>query len=725
MVGKEKKSQKNTTQKHKSHFWSWITVKLAFTSVGLFLITFGVFSWLDLSSLPSPYELKENMSQQTTIIRDNNGQVLYRIYGDENRLSLNYEKIPEVVKNATIAIEDSDFYNHQGISIKSILRAALQNLKKDDITNYQGGSTITQQLIKNKLLAPEKSYQRKIREIILALWTEKIYSKQEILAMYLNEISYGGLNYGIQAAAQTYFNKPVADLTLGETAYLSGLPVSPSTFFLSNANPQLAKNRQRLVLQRMFKLAMISRKQMELAEKEKLVFAPQKVELLAPHFVMHVKQMLVERYGEEKTIRGGLDVTTTLDLDIQNKAEEIVKKQMENIKKSSNIRNAAVLVTDPQSGQILAMVGSVDYFDLENKGNVNVTTSLRQPGSVIKPVNYSYAFDHGYSPASIIDDSPVIYTSPNAKTYVPINYDGKFHGNVTIRSALANSYNIPAIKVLNSYGVVKMLDMGKKLGIESWEKTAPIGLSLTLGGLEVTMIDIARVYGTIANAGVRQELKSITTIRDYQNQDITSSFYQNEDISLLVGQVSAAESDNLQVISPLSAYWLTDILSDNRARQATFGSNSKLTIPKHKVAVKTGTSNNFRDNWTIGFTPDYLVAVWVGNNDGSFMNKRLVSGVTGAAPIWNEVMTNLLADSVPKDFAKPDGLTATTICAVDGLLTCANCPMEKVEYFPVNRAPTKACIFRPVAECDEAKIQSEGKTDEEKKSLLLNCPPTN
>lgn len=321
----------------------------------------------------------------------------------------------------------------------------------------------------------------------------------------------------------------------------------------------------------------------------------------------------------------------------------------------------------------------------------------------------------------MIEDAPVSYTVPGTKNYIPVNYDGKFHGNVTLRSALANSYNIPAVKVLNSYGVGKMLDLGKQMGIRSWDNSAPTGLSLTLGGLEVTMLDMAQAYGTFANAGKHKELKSISVILDYNNTDITNRFYQNETKNSSIGQVEASEEVNPQIISPLSAYWVTDILSDNHARQDAFGPYSKLVIPKYKVAVKTGTSNDFRDNWTIGFTPDYLVVVWVGNNDGSPMNKNLVSGVTGAAPIWNEIMTDLLAGSTPQEFTKPEGLIPVKICTFNGLLTCPNCPLENTEYFIPDKIPTKACFFRPSAECEEAKIQAEGKSNDERKILLTDC----
>jgi len=471
----------------------------------------------------------------------------------------------------------------------------------------------------------------------------------------------------------------------------------------------------------MEKLGMISREQKESALKESLVFAPQRIDIKAPHFVMYVKDLLVQKFGENKVTQGGLDVTTTLDLAIQNKAEEVAKKQIGEIKDLYNIHNSGVLVTHPQTGEILSMVGSVNYFDIENKGYVNVATSLRQPGSAIKPVNYAYAFDHNWTPGSTIEDAPIVYTAKGAtETYAPQNYDGKFHGVVTLRNALANSYNVPAVKLLNTYGVDKMLDLGMRMGIKSWNMDLPIGLSLTLGGAEVTMLDMGRIYGTIANLGIQKPLVAIKEIKDSNNQDITDQFFQEEKERNFISKAEASE--NTQVISPLSAYWLTDILSDNVARLPAFGPYAKLTVSKHKVAVKTGTSNSFRDNWTVGFTPDYLTAVWVGNNDGSFMNRNLVSGITGAAPIWNEIMTELLKNTPPKDFKVPQGLIPVKICATNGLLTCPYCPQEKVEYFTADKVPTKQCFFRSPQECDEARKQVEGKSDEERKQLLYGCP---
>lgn len=693
-----------------------------------FITLFGVgflFYWIVLKDIPSPSSLKEQSVPQTTIIRDRNGQVLFRIYKDANRVKLGWDDIPQVVKNATIAIEDAEFYKHHGISFHSIVRAFLFNVKQSDKNLYQGGSTITQQLVKNRLLGPQKNYLRKLREVILAPLVELTYKKNEILTMYLNEVGYGGPAYGIEAASQMYFNKPAKALSLAQASFLAGLPAAPTLFSPFGANPDMATSRQNQVLDRMVTLKMITRVQADEALKEPLNFAPQRIDIAAPHFVFFVKDALVQKFGEKMVNEGGLDVTTTLDLNIQKKAEEIEKKNVDELRDAYHITNAASMVTSPTTGEILAMVGSVDYFDTKNGGYVNVTNRLRQPGSSIKPVNYAAAFDHGFTPNTLIDDSPVVYTAPGSpEAYAPQNYDGKFHGTVTVRSALANSYNVPAVKTLYKIGVQTMVETGKKMGIESWNTPPTAGLSLTLGGSEVTMMDMARVFGTIANLGIKKDLKFIKEIKDGQGNQLTDKFFaQNQpqngkDESLVV---KAQAEENQQAISPIAAYWLTDILSDNVARLPAFGPYAKLTVPNHKVAVKTGTTNSYRDNWTIGFTPDYLVAVWVGNNDGSYMNRNLVSGITGAAPIWQEIMASLITDLPDKAFPKPEGLVPVKVCALNGLLMCPNCPQERTDYFPVDKVPTQQCYFKSKAECDQAKKDAEGKSDDEKKTILNGC----
>lgn len=721
---KRKKALSKTSSIKTSRTWSFLysprVKKFGVLTFGFSLAFCALLYFFIIKDLPSPTSLSSKQIPMTTQILDRNGKLLYRLYKDTNRIKLSWEEIPPVVKNATLAIEDAGFYNHPGISVKSIFRALLSNLGKNQITLYQGGSTITQQLVKNRLLSPEKSYERKLKEIILALWTERLYSKKDILHMYLNEVGYGGPAYGIEAASQMFFAKSAKELDLAQASFLAGLPASPTTFSPFGSNADLSYQRQSQVLERMFRLKMITKQEYEEAKNEKIAFAPQRIDIEAPHFVMFVKEQLINKLGEDMVTQGGLEIVTTLDLDIQHKTEDIVRNQIAQIKDRYKISNAAAVVTQPTTGEILAMVGSVDYFDTDNKGYVNATTALRQPGSSIKPINYGYAFDHGYTPNSVIEDAPVVYKAAGStESYAPVNYDGKYHGSVTLRMALANSYNIPAVKLLNKTGVDNMIEMGKAMGIRTWENIPQIGLSLTLGGAEVTMLDMARAYGTIANLGTGKELKIVKEIHDSNGTDM-AQILQNEEKGIsLVGKVHALE--NKQVLSPLSAWWLIDILSDNQARLPAFGPYAKLTVPNHKVAVKTGTTNNFRDNWTIGFTPDYLVAAWVGNNDGSFMNKNLVSGITGAAPIWNETMTALIVNQPPKDFPKPAGLIPVKICATNGLLTCPNCPMEKTEYFTVDKVPTQKCYFRPAGECEEAKKQLEGKSDEEKKALMANC----
>ncbi|KKS47177.1 hypothetical protein A3J20_05545 [Candidatus Gottesmanbacteria bacterium RIFCSPLOWO2_02_FULL_42_29] len=685
------------------------------------------FYFLVLKDLPDPHSLVLDKPPMTTIIRDRNGRVLYRVYNNANRVQLSWEEIPDVVKNSTIAIEDSGFYKHFGISIKAIARALINNLKEEDITFYQGGSTITQQLVKNRFFSPVKSYERKVKEIILSVWTEYIFTKEEILTMYLNTVGYGGPAYGIEAASQMYFGVSADNLTLSQAAFLAGLPAAPTTFSPFGSRPEISRLRQAAVLEKMLKLEMISEDKYLQAVNEDLSFIPQKIDIQAPHFVMYIKKELTDKLGEKVVEEGGLDVTTTLDLDVQTEAEEIVRHNLAELGVRYNINNAATLVTEPATGEILAMVGSVEYFDTENDGYYNAAIAPRQPGSSIKPVNYSFAFDHGYTPTSVILDAPVVYKTPGSReSYAPVNYDGKFHGNVTLRTALASSYNVPAVKLLEKIGVDNMVKTGIAMGIKSWENIPPIGLSLTLGGAEVTMLDMARAYGTIANLGVKKELRSVLAITDSNDIDITEEFYRDRNLAFVGSAQASGGMDEVpegtQVISPLSAYWLIDILSDNKARMPAFGSYARLSVPNHKIAVKTGTSNSFRDNWTIGFSPEYLVAAWVGNNDGSFMNKNLVSGITGAAPIWHDTMSYLLEGHEPKEFPKPEGLVPVKVCAVNGLLTCPNCPEEKIEYFTVDKVPTKQCFFRPASECDEAKKQAEGKSEEERKSLLSACP---
>ncbi len=615
-----------------------------------------------LQNLPNPKELSLREISQTTKIYDRNGFLLYQIYANENRTLVPLSLVPKDLINATIAIEDKDFYKNPGFDINAIARAAIADVSGKPI---QGGSTITQQLIKSTLLTPEISIERKIKELILAVWAEKTYSKNEILQMYFNQVPYGGATWGVEAASEVYFGKSVKDLSLAQSAFLAGMPQAPTTYSPYGENPNLWKKRQTEVLQKMHEQGYITPSQLENSLSEELSFLPPQIPIYAPHFVMYVKDFLVKKYGLPLVEKGGLSVTTSLDLKLQNEAQNIVKTEVDN-NFYLNLTNGAALITNPKNGDILAMVGSRDYND-PNGGNVNITTSLRQPGSSIKVITYATALSNGFTAATILDDSPVTYTSPGAPTYSPVNYDGAFHGRIPLRLAFANSFNIPAVKTLQKVGIVNMVDMGKKMGITTWGEPSQYGLAITLGAAEVKMTDMAEVYGTIANSGNKVNLDPVLKITDYQGS--------------LVYQKGAPEEKS--VIDRGIAFIIANILSDNKARSLAFGANSLLDIPNHTVSVKTGTSDNKRDNWTVGFTPSRLVAVWVGNNDNSPMSQNLASGITGAAPIWNKIMTMLLGNVSNATFKIPDNIIQKPCLGrieyfIKGTETLVNCKATPV-----------------------------------------------
>ena len=615
-----------------------LNIKKRYLFSALGLITFYFISYyLVFRNLPSPKELVTREQEVSTKIYDRNDNLLYTIYKDKNRTPVKLAQIPENVKLATLAAEDAEFYNHIGFSTRGTIRAISKNITEGKL---QGGSTITQQLVKNALLSSEKTYIRKIRELILSIGVEMNFTKDEILEMYLNEVSYGGTVYGIQEASKHYFDKNVEDLTLSEAALLAGLPQSPTRYSPFGNHPDLTFSRQREVLYLMKINKFITSDVEEEAKEQRITFAPNRQDIKAPHFVMYIREKLIEEYGEEVVLKGGLVVNTTLDLNIQNLAEKIAKEEIY-ILKNIIVNNAGIIVLNPKNGEILAMVGSVDYFDTKGGGNVNVTTRLRQPGSSIKVVNYAEALTNGLTLASVVDDSPITFSVAGQKPYNPVNYDGTYKGKITVRQALAQSRNIPAVKILASYGVSKMIDMGEKMGITTWSDRSRFGLSLTLGGGETKLLELAEVYSVIANMGVKNEIKSITEIKNYRDKIL----YQDK-----------FDTSINKVLDPRVAFLLIDVLKDNIARSPAFGSSSMLVIPSHpEVAVKTGTSNDLKDNLTIGFNKDYLVAVWVGNNDGSSMN-RVASGITGAAPIWNKIMRSLLANEPFVDWIAPDGL---------------------------------------------------------------------
>jgi penicillin-binding protein 1C len=550
-----------------------------------------------------------------------------------------------------------------------MLRALVHNVQNDSL---HGGSTITQQLVKNTLLSPERTWRRKIREIILSLAVDALYSKDEILQYYLNEVNYGGSVHGIEEAGQWYFGKSAKDLSLAESAFLAGLPQAPSLYSPFGVNPQRAVDREKEVLRRMEEDHYISAAQRAEAEQQKLVFTTGTYDIKAPHFVMYVRNILAEKFGEDMVTQGGLNVYTTLDINEQASAEAAVKNEIARLGRI-NVTNGAAMVTDPRSGQILAMVGSRDYFDTAHDGQVNVTLRSRQPGSSIKPLTYSLAFEHGYTPSTTIQDQPVSYSAPGAPPYAPKNYDGRFHGQVTLREALGSSYNVPAVRLLADLGVPSLVDKGRALGITTWDEASAsrFGLALTLGSGEVRMIDMASVYGTFANGGYTVTPQPLLLVTNYNGQVL----YRNP-------CADATEPCGARrTLSALAAYEITSVLSDNGARTPAFGPNSQLYFPGQQIAVKTGTTNVLRDNWTIGYTPERVVLTWVGNNDNKPMS-AVASGVTGASPIWHTIMAGLIKDQRIA-FTLPSSLEQVKICRLTGTLACAECPQITTEIYPI------------------------------------------
>ena len=628
--------------------------------------------------LPPADELVKQTPPVSSRIMDRNGQVLYKIYDDQNRTLTSLDQISPAMIYATIAIEDQNFYRHFGFDPEGILRAAVANWQGKPI---QGGSTITQQLVKNRLLSPERTIQRKIKELILAIAVERRFSKDQILEMYLNQVAYGGSTYGVEEAAQRYFGKHASQLSLAEAALLAGLPQAPSIYSPFGPNPELAFKRQKEVLKRMVDDGYISLEQARQAANQPIVFRQDSIEIQAPHFVFYVKDLLAKKYGEEMLLRGGLQVITSLDLPLQKKTEMLLKEELKKVRRL-RIRNGAALVTNPQTGEVLAMVGSKDYFDFKNDGQVNVVLRPRQPGSSIKPLTYALAFSQGYKPSDKILDAPITYDIKGSRPYSPKNYDGKFHGLVTLREALASSYNVPATKLLNQLGVDNLIDFAQKLGITTWNDRGRFGLSLTLGGGEVKMIDLAQAYAVFAANGEKIPINPILEIKDAKGKVL----YQNPCV------FHTADCQKERVINPGVAYEVTHILKDNQARTPAFGPMSVLYIPGQEVAVKTGTTNNMRDNWTIGYTSDRLVAVWVGNNDNSPMS-YVASGITGASPIWNKIMRSLLDSESPHVFSPPEDAVVIKICTTTNTLPCLGCPKVKEEVFLKGQEPKQACRF--------------------------------
>lgn len=628
--------------------------------------------------LPSISELNERQTFKTAQIYDRKGNLLWEFYDAQGgrRTVVPLSQISQYLIDATLAAEDANFYSNPGVDLRSILRAIVQNIQADE--TISGASTITQQLARNVILTPEerseRSLYRKIREAVLAFQLTQKYSKSQILEMYLNEIYYGNVAYGVEAAAQTYFSKHARDLTLPEAALIAGLPQAPALYDPLR-NPSAAKERQLYVLDQMARHGFITEEQAEQAKRERLNYTPLKRDLLAPHWVMYVRDLLEQRYGPDVLYQGGLKIFTTLDLDLQNKLEQVARSNAD-LLAQRDANNTAIVAINPKTGEILAMVGSMDYYNQDIDGQVNVITSPpgRQPGSSIKPLVYLTAFARDYAPATVVVDEPISITDQAGQVWRPQNFDRRFHGSVTLRTALGNSLNIPAVKVLQHVGIDAAVDMARKLGITTWTDRSRLGLSLTLGGAEVLPLELAGAYATLANNGRRIPTVAITKIVDAEGNVL-------EDYKVPQGE---------QVVDPRAAYMVTSILRDNNARLITYGPNSPLKLDR-PAAVKTGTTDNYRDTWTVGYTPNLVIGVWVGNTDGHPMKEVLSS--MSAGKIWREAMDTAIAELnlPPEEFPRPSGLTEVEVCGDTAMRPGQ--PFCYKDIFKMEQAPTQPRVY--------------------------------
>ena len=620
--------------------------------------------------LSNPAILMNEKDVGTTIL-DRNGVQLYQGYGAVDRQDVPISDIPKNVQEATVATEDPGFYTNAGISVRGTTRAAYQDLIHSD--TGQGGSTITQQLVKNTMLSNEKSFTRKYKEVILAMEMEQKYSKDQILDMYLNTIYYGQGAYGIQAAAQTYYHKPAKDLTLNESATLAGLPQSPNQFD-PTLDPSAAKTRRDYVLSRMQAKGDISAATATATEAEPISADPRQIDIKAPHFVFYVLDQLRQQYGQDMVEYGGITVRTTLDYTKQEQAQQIVANQVNNLA-SHHVTNGGLISIDPHNGDIISMVGSINY-NQPGFGAVNVTLAQLQPGSSFKPIAYAESFIKGYNGATIVQDEPECFPQDSGPAYCPEDYDLKWRGPVTLRRALSNSLNLPAIHVLQYAGIGDTINLAHNLGIQSPSlegDPANYGLSLVLGSGTVRPIDMAAVYGAFDNGGMTVTPRAILSVTNRFGTDITKK----------------QPTTNHQALDPRIAYMITNILSDNKARQEEFGVNNPLQLDRPDAA-KTGTTNDFDDNWTVGYTPDIVTAVWVGNNDHTPMND--VDGITGAAPIWHDYMEMASAGTPVHDFTAPSsGIVVAKVCTSDGGLASPNDPTAYDEVFLAENQQTKHC----------------------------------
>lgn len=658
--------------------------KIGLVLLGVLLVAvFALYLWIFID-LPSLDNLQAGMALPSTRIYDRNGQLLYEVIdpqGGRNRL-VPLSQMPQRLIQATIATEDRNFWMTPGVDLEGILRALWINLQGGEVR--AGGSTITQQVVRTLLLDPqqraERSLHRKLREMALALQLAGRYSKEDILALYLNQTYYGNLAYGVQSAAEVYFGKDVSQLTLAEASMLAGLPQSPAMHDPLR-NPESAKARQRVVLDLMVQATYITQTEADNAFKEPLQYGSGKFPMQAPHFVQEVWQQL-ERDYPERLYSGGLKITTTLDLNWYHAAEDSARRHLALLnqntsdKAGSDATGAALVAIDPTTGQILTMLGSPDYFDTDRDGAINMAVAPRQPGSALKPFTYALSFDPNlaepWTPATMILDVTTPFVTRRLESYTPHNYALAEHGPVLIREALASSYNIPAVVALDHVGVDSLADLLTRLGVTTLTQPERYDLSITLGGGDVRLTELVAAYAAFANAGRPIKPSMILAVRDLQTDEVLYQWTQPP----------VADP----IIDARVAWLISDILSDNNARMPSFGLRSPLSVGR-PAAVKTGTTTDFRDNWTVGYTPQLVVGVWVGNPDNRPMEN--VSGVSGAGPIWNDFIRTVLKDQAELEFARPSGIVQAEVCALSGLLPTQYCPERRLEWFIRGTIPTE------------------------------------
>lgn len=653
---------------------------------GVYFVLFGAIVALSVAgyysfNVPSPDKLTNRKVEESTRIYDRNGILLYEVFGDQDRTLVDLDYVSPYVVNATLAAEDADFYKHGGFDALGIIRAVFNSLTGQGL---QGGSTLTQQLTKNALLTQERRLERKIKEFILSVQIENKYDKDAILSWYLNETPYGSTAYGVESASQLYFGKSSSDLNLAESAYIAGLPQRPSYYSYFGANPESGIARQTYVLSLMYERGWvekdgekktISKEEYDEAKNFELVFNAGDSSIRAPHFIFYVLEKLYEKYGEEYVKSSGLKVTTTLDIGKQDEIQKIVQEELDKAE-YLNVGNAAVMAINPQTREILTMVGSREYFDTDGGGQFNVATAkTRQPGSSIKPLVYATALKQGYTPSTVYMDVPTTFSAVDdgSKAYTPKNYDGQFRGPIQLRYALANSINITAVKTLYLVGMDNFMQTATDFGITSFDPNVYYGLSLALGGGEASLLEMTNAYSVFASGGQFQETFAIKKVLDSKGNDLNYNIV----------------NPKKEVLDKGVAYLISSILSDNNARLLAFGPGNFLEFRAQDVAVKTGTTDDIRDNWTIGYTNNVVVGVWSGNNDNSPMNSQLASGVTGAAPIWNRSIKLFIEGEgvEPNRFEKPENIVDKRVGKITGGSSVSGLEDERVEYFVKGTEP--------------------------------------